>query len=237
MTGLAISSASIPAPGGVVKACYKKNGNLRVVDSAASCKAGKETAIQWNQTGSGATGPKGDTGATGPQGPAGPAGAKGDTGATGAKGDPGATGATGPAGAPGAPGGVVQTATVRGYTELVTGFSSDYAWYGPTTTVTVEAGQRITASGTGLVVATAGTTNFGYGLCYRLESETSSLSNLAGGTAYAMYATADTTLRAFSDSYSRVMEQAGEYTVGMCVRFVDTELNTGKVHAVFQVTE
>jgi hypothetical protein len=49
--GIGVASAVIPAPGGVVKACYKKNGNLRVLDSAATCKAGKETAISWNQTG------------------------------------------------------------------------------------------------------------------------------------------------------------------------------------------
>jgi hypothetical protein len=69
MAGFAISEASIPAPGGVVKACYKKNGTLRVIDSAAACKAGKETAIQWNQAGAkGATGAQGATGATGATG-------------------------------------------------------------------------------------------------------------------------------------------------------------------------
>ena len=49
--GFSIAEAVIPAPGGVIKGCYKKNGNLRVIDSAASCKPVKETAIQWNQTG------------------------------------------------------------------------------------------------------------------------------------------------------------------------------------------
>jgi hypothetical protein len=50
--GYTVADAVIPAPGGVIKACYKKRGNLRVIDSTASCKPGKETAIQWNQTGS-----------------------------------------------------------------------------------------------------------------------------------------------------------------------------------------
>jgi hypothetical protein len=60
--GFTVADAVIPAPGGVIKACYKKNGNLRVIDSAASCKPGKETAINWNQTGPrGATGPAGST--------------------------------------------------------------------------------------------------------------------------------------------------------------------------------
>jgi hypothetical protein len=49
--GFTVADAVIPSQGGVIKGCYKKNGNLRVIDSSASCKAGKETAIQWNQTG------------------------------------------------------------------------------------------------------------------------------------------------------------------------------------------
>ncbi len=62
--GFTVAQAVIPAPGGVIKGCYKKSGNLRVVESSATCKAGKETAIQWNQTG--------------PTGPAGPSSGLGD---------------------------------------------------------------------------------------------------------------------------------------------------------------
>jgi hypothetical protein len=236
LTGFAISSASIPAPGGVVKACYKKNGNLRVVDSAAACKAGKETAIQWNQNGG-----------TGAQGPVGPAGATGATGATGAQGPVGPAGATGaqgpegPTGATGAPGGGVgQTAFIRDINISVTascGDFSDYCWMGSTATVTVNAGQRITASGTAMLHTEVGTSNLSYGLCYTPVGGTS-LSNLAGGTAFRMTGQADTSPRAFSDSASRVITAEGDYTVGMCARFVDADLSSSNiVHAYFQVTD
>jgi hypothetical protein len=98
-----VAYASIPGQGGVIKACYNKpgvlglgQGELRVIDSAASCRS-TETELSWNQQGQ-----KGDPG---PAGPAGPAGPKGDTGPTGPKGDTGATGAQGepgPAGPAGA---------------------------------------------------------------------------------------------------------------------------------------
>jgi hypothetical protein len=65
--GIGIASATIPAPGGVVKACYKTDGTLRVKDSAATCKAG-EKGLQWNQKGP--TGPTG-AGLAGPTGPSG----------------------------------------------------------------------------------------------------------------------------------------------------------------------
>ena len=56
--------ASIPSSG-VINGCYKKNGELRVVDPSAggACKK-DETALDWNQTG-----PTGPTGAQGPPGP------------------------------------------------------------------------------------------------------------------------------------------------------------------------
>jgi hypothetical protein len=236
MAGFAISSASIPAPGGVVKACYKKNGNLRVIDSSASCKAGKETAIQWNQ--SGGSGTTGATGAQGPAGPIGATGAQGPAGATGAQGPAGTTGATGATGAPG--GGVGQTAFVRDPNVSVTtscGDNSFYCWMGPTATVTVNAGQRITASGTAMLHTEVGASDLSYGLCYAPVGDTF-LSNLAGGTAYRMFGQADTTPRAFSDSASRVIDTDGDYTVGMCARFVQADLSTTNiVHAYFQVTD
>lgn len=84
LAGLTVVSASIPAPGGTVKGCYRNtNGNLRTIDSAASCPSGW-TALNWNQTG--------------PAGPQGVPGAQGATGATGAAGAPGATGPQGPQG-------------------------------------------------------------------------------------------------------------------------------------------
>src|SRR4051794_6426311 len=84
--GAGVALGSIPDSGGVIHACYKGNGDLRVIDVAAAkqndreCKH-EETALDWNQRGpagpAGAAGPKGDTG------PAGPAGEKGETGAQG----------------------------------------------------------------------------------------------------------------------------------------------------------
>ena len=43
--------ASIPAPGGVIKGCYKKsNGTLRVIDSTKKC-ASSEKTLSWNNKG------------------------------------------------------------------------------------------------------------------------------------------------------------------------------------------
>jgi hypothetical protein len=106
---LGVGAAYAFTDNGVIHACVKDNGQVRIVKSASECK-GQETHIQWNIVGQrgpkgdqGAPGPKGDTGPTGPQGeagPAGPVGPKGDTGdqgAQGAQGEKGDTGATGPA--------------------------------------------------------------------------------------------------------------------------------------------
>ncbi len=84
-TGI-IAFASIPGGDGVINSCYKKSGDLRVIDSAEQCKS-NETALNFNQTGP-----------QGPQGPAGPIGPQGLQGARGATGATGDTGATGPAG-------------------------------------------------------------------------------------------------------------------------------------------
>lgn len=62
--------AAIPDSNGVIHGCYaNSDGSLRVIDSGAgqSCKAKKETALDWNQSG-----PQGPAGPQGPQGPAGP---------------------------------------------------------------------------------------------------------------------------------------------------------------------
>jgi hypothetical protein len=86
----------------VINACVKKkDGRVRVVAAAVSCRR-NELPLAWNAQGpagpAGATGQAGATGPAGPQGPAGAAGPKGDAG------DRGATGAAGPAGRAGATG-------------------------------------------------------------------------------------------------------------------------------------
>jgi hypothetical protein len=80
----------------VINACVKKkDGRVRIVPAAASCRR-NEQAVSWNAKGQ--PGPAGPTGATGQSGPTGPAGPPGPPGIAGPKGDPGAPGAAGPAG-------------------------------------------------------------------------------------------------------------------------------------------
>ena len=74
--------AAIPDPSGVIHACYRANGNLRLVDKS-SCTS-SETALTWNQTG-----PQGPAGAPGPAGVPGPAGTPGPQGPPGPQGQPG----------------------------------------------------------------------------------------------------------------------------------------------------
>ena len=82
---VAVVQAAIPDPSGVIHACYRANGNIRLVDKS-SCTS-TETALTWNQTGP-----------QGPAGAAGPAGAPGPQGATGPQGQPGTPGPAGVAG-------------------------------------------------------------------------------------------------------------------------------------------
>jgi len=87
----------------VINACVKKkDGRVRIVAAAASCRR-NEQAVSWNAQGQ--PGPAGPAGAAGQPGPTGPAGAPGPAGIAGPKGDPGApgaAGATGPRGPAGA---------------------------------------------------------------------------------------------------------------------------------------
>lgn len=64
--------ATIPAGDGTINGCYQKqDGQLRVVDTAADCRA-REVPIAWSQRGpKGDPGPQGETGPAGPQGPPG----------------------------------------------------------------------------------------------------------------------------------------------------------------------
>jgi hypothetical protein len=67
---VAVVQAAIPDPSGVIHACYRANGNLRLVDKSSCTSA--ETSLTWNQTG-----PQGPAGAPGPQGVPGPQGQPG----------------------------------------------------------------------------------------------------------------------------------------------------------------
>jgi hypothetical protein len=70
---VAMVRAAIPDASGVIHACYRSNGSLRLVDKS-TCAA-NETALIWNQNGPpGVVGPEGAPGPQGlavPQGPAG----------------------------------------------------------------------------------------------------------------------------------------------------------------------
>lgn len=80
----------------VINACVKKkDGRVRVVAAAASCRR-DELPLAWN--GQGPAGPAGAAGAAGRAGATGPAGAPGPAGTAGPKGDAGVRGATGAAG-------------------------------------------------------------------------------------------------------------------------------------------
>jgi hypothetical protein len=92
--GAGVAVASIP-DNGVIHACAKSNGDVRLVDQSGTCK-NNESEVDWNVAGP--PGPAGPTGPAGPAGPAGPKGDTGDTGAVGPMGPQGATGAQGPAG-------------------------------------------------------------------------------------------------------------------------------------------
>jgi hypothetical protein len=88
---VAAVQAAIPDPSGAIHACYRSNGNLRLVDKSGCTSS--ETALTWNQTG-----PQGPAGAPGPQGAPGPAGPPGPQGATEPQGQPGTTNPAGVAG-------------------------------------------------------------------------------------------------------------------------------------------
>ena len=54
LAGGSVALGAIPGADGVIKGCYDNSGNLKVIDSAATCNTGS-TPISWNQKG-----PKGD---------------------------------------------------------------------------------------------------------------------------------------------------------------------------------
>jgi hypothetical protein len=82
-TSAGIAYAVIPNGGAVIHACYRSHGlfqgQVRIVESAASCRR-NETAISWNEVGP--PGPRGPRGEIGPQGPKGDPGPPGPSTAT-----------------------------------------------------------------------------------------------------------------------------------------------------------
>jgi hypothetical protein len=163
----------------------------------------------------GAQGPAGPTGADGPQGPTGPEGPQGVMGINGAT---GATGPTGPTGAEGSSG-IVEIKAFNGAVGDIVLNPNSYSFLGPTVTLNVAAGQRLTgAASAALGKSAAGNIVMAIGLCYKplnpvILPATNFTVNYVGATIEG-----GTSNRPFSASASVVLPSAGDYAVGMCAR-------------------
>ncbi len=120
-----IVHAAIPDANGIIHACYRSNGNLRLVDRSGCTN--QETTLSWNQSGppgpQGAAGPQGEAGPPGTAGPQGPPGPQGLAGPQGIPGPPGPQGASGPSGPAGMSGyeivNILGTLPTNGTTSVV----------------------------------------------------------------------------------------------------------------------
>jgi len=95
---LLITASLVSAHGGdfgLIHACVKASGAIRIIAATDACDPTKETPLDWN-----IVGPQGPLGPQGPQGDPGPAGPPGETGPQGPQGDPGPQGPPGPGGVP-----------------------------------------------------------------------------------------------------------------------------------------
>ena len=187
---------------------------------------------------SGQIGPTGPTGATGASGAIGASSTvAGPTGATGPTGPTGPTGSTGPAGVTGTTGttgasGVVATVNVAGSAGTVAANAASFYFVGPTATVTVATGQRITGSMSAVLGVTAGTVSVDFALCY------SNNAPVAFNQFAFQSATVTTTPIPFATAGSVTPPAAGTYLVGFCVADRSaTALNKNDwVNGFFQVT-
>jgi hypothetical protein len=171
----------------VINACANNAGGLRVLGPGASCKA-NETALSWSIAGP--QGPAGPQGAVGPEGPQGPEG----------------------------PGGGLQTATFNGSTsDFTPPVDQAFNFFGPTTTVTLPEGGRITSSGSLSLLSDSSYGSYRYlqgGPCFRPADQTEPIP-IEGGS----YLVAEPPESGwFSVAGSASMEvEPGTYEVGMCV--------------------
>lgn len=239
--GVAVAVTSIVGADGTINGCYNTaNGMLRVVAAGTQCRE-PEAALKWSQRGpkgeqgiQGVPGPKGDKGDPGIQGVPGAKGDKGDRGLPGPKGDAGAPGAKGDTGAPGPKGdsGVVATASVSTPTrapwqpDVTVTATHEWSFLGGPRTVTVAAGQRITAAITAAMKVVSEQTNFRMNLCYRPAGSTAAPiefggpSEFGGGTSspLAFEPGADPRWRHVYTAAATVAPAAGSYEVAFCVR-------------------
>ncbi len=111
--GILAGTAYAFAEDGVIHACIKNDGLVRIIKNDSQCKS-QETPIEWNIMGTrgekGDPGPQGEPGPQGSQGDIGPAGSQGLQGPAGPQGEqgpiglPGIQGPAGPTGEQGLPG-------------------------------------------------------------------------------------------------------------------------------------
>jgi collagen triple helix repeat protein len=184
----------------------------------------------------GPQGLRGEIGPQGPEGPQGPQGPSGSIGITGARGVPGLPGAPGPQGLPG-PSGVVALTTLTGAVPTSIAPSAIFAFVGPTASVTLSATQRLTATGTAMFGhLAAGSPSIDFAMC--AQQGTGPMFQLA--TFLTAVAPADTSARlSYTSSGSQpagVLNGAGTYTVGYCMRTTQTLNNNDFLAAWIMVT-
>ena len=162
----------------------------------------------------GAQGLAGVDGADGATGPAGPQGVAGNDGTAGPQGDPGSIDPQGPTGVTGAQGptGIVGVLTFNGAISTVAGSSIEYVFTGATATVSLLAGQKMTANaavplGTSSLISTGK-----LGVCYQLGA--ASLINFGGAPAVSIQIGTERTSFAATGSISGLA--AGNYKIGAC---------------------
>ncbi|MFZ5469400.1 MAG: hypothetical protein ACOZIN_08185 [Myxococcota bacterium] len=110
---------------------------------------------------------------------------------------------------------MVATASFAGIINTIAGNSVTWTFAGPTATVTVASGQRLTAVASALLRKfTAGSQFFDYGICY---SSGGTLTNFAGLSNY-LTAEVDNGPRHSYAASATVAPPAGTYSVGFCVR-------------------
>ncbi|MDC8771433.1 DNRLRE domain-containing protein [Roseateles albus] len=163
----------------------------------------------------GPAGAQGAAGATGAIGPIGLTGATGATGATGGFGPVGATGATGPQGpqGPQGPSGVIGIKSWNGQATQSVLSAASYSGIGPNASLTLGAGQRISATGSWTFVPTV-SNNVRIDICYRASASSIWQSPAEGYKVIAVTANSRA-LAAVSNSF---VPGAGTWVVGPCVR-------------------
>jgi hypothetical protein len=185
----------------------------------------------------GEPGPEGPIGPQGAIGPQGPQGAIGSIGIAGARGVPGLPGATGPAG----PSGIAGLTLIAGSvaTTIPPTIGIDFAFVGRTTTVTLSATQRITASGTAMFGhREPGSPTLDFTMCW--QQGAGPVFQMTPGFYLTAVMPADTAARlpyaVSASTTAPLLNGAGAYTVGYCVRTTQTLNNNDFVSAWVMVT-